>query len=167
MVGVPKPLDAHPADRAFAFVSRKLLAVLDANVEGERENIYKEVKDKTGPVVYRLLKVRHDSNISDTEFELWQAILALARWDAKGLAQTEAMLREKSVGVEILESRTGSSVSPELMQLFTGQAFRPPDETMKKEIRRHEGAREPAQDEEGHWGGFGGKKPRAGKGPWI
>ena len=66
----------------------------------------------------------------------------MALWTVKGLAQTEAMLHEKSIRVATLERRTGHSVSAELMSLFTGQAFRLLDETMKKEIRRTDGARE-------------------------
>ena len=137
-----KPMDAHAADWAFSFVSRKLFSVLDANLDGEAKKILNEVKDKNGLEVYRLLNVNYDPINSDTEFELQQAILAMARWTVKGLAQTEAMLRGKSIRVATLERRTGHFVSAELMGLFMGQASRFLDEVMKKEIRRTESARE-------------------------
>ena len=79
---------------------------------------------------------------SDTELELQQALLATARWTVKGLAQTEAMLREKPIRAATLGCRTGHSASAELLGLFTGQAFRLFDEVMRKEICRTEGARE-------------------------
>ena len=78
----------------FSFVSRKLFAVHDANLDGEAKKILEEVKDKNGLEVYRLPNVNYDPMNSDTEFELQKAILAMAWWTVKGLAQTEAMLRE-------------------------------------------------------------------------
>ena len=92
----------------------------------------------------------------------------MARWTVKGLAQTEAMLREKSIRVATLERRIGHSVSTELKSLFTGQAFRLLDKTMKKEIRRTEEAREnlpkmmaPSSKD------FEGRRTRASRGPWT
>ena len=49
------------------------------------------------------MNVNYDPINSDTEFELQQAILAMAQWTVEGLAQTEAMLREKSIRVAALE----------------------------------------------------------------
>ena len=137
-----KLMDAHAADWAFSFVSRRLFSVLDAYFDGEAKKFLKEVKDTNGLEAYRLLNVNYDPMNSDTEFELQQTILAMARWMVKGLAPTEAMIREKSKTVATLERRIGHSVSAELMGLFTGQAFGLLDEVMKKEIRRTEGARE-------------------------
>ena len=66
--------------------------------------------------MYRLLSVNYDPMNSDIEFELQQAILAMARWTVKRLAQTEAM--QKSIRVATLERRTGHSVSAKLMSLL-------------------------------------------------
>ena len=104
-------MDAHAADWAFSSVSRKLFAVLDANLDGEAKKILKEVQGKNGLEVYRLLNINYDPMNSDTKFKLQQAILAMARSTVKGLAQTEAMLREKSTRVATLKCRTGHSVS--------------------------------------------------------
>ena len=83
-----KPMDAHVADWALPFVSRKLFAVPNANLDGKAKKIPNEVKDKNGLEVYRLPTVNYDPLNSDTEFGLRQAILAEARWSVKGLAQT-------------------------------------------------------------------------------
>ena len=60
-------------------VSRKLFAVLDANLEGQAKRMLKEVKDKNGIEVYSRLNVNYDVMNSETEFESQQAILAMAR----------------------------------------------------------------------------------------
>ena len=111
-------------------------------IHGDAKKFLKEVKDKNGLEAHRLLNVNYGPMNTDTEFESQQAILAMARWTVKGLAQTEAMLREKSIRVATLERRTRHSVSTELMGLFTGLAFRLRDDVMKKEICRTEGARD-------------------------
>ena len=93
-----KPMDAHAADWAFSFVSRRLFSVFDANLDGEAKNIMNEVKGKNGLKVYRLLNVNYDPMNSDTEFELQQAILA------------QIAAREQFIRVATLERRIGHSV---------------------------------------------------------
>ena len=57
-----KPMDVHAAEWAFAFVSRRLSALVDANPEGGTK-IFKEVKDTNGLEVYRLLNVNYNHEL--------------------------------------------------------------------------------------------------------